>query len=113
MVARRVPELPGGDAGRLPRSAEAARMPRRRQFGPVLPPKVRMPPEAEDRLPAHATMSWSAPEGRFTIGGGRDPERAGQPIGPGRVDAPNPIEGRAASPRQRPRAAIGAQGVRP
>src|SRR5215510_2321437 len=64
MVARRAPEVPGGDAGRVP-------------LGFVVwpgVPEIDMPAEPVDRLSAYAAETAAAREGVLTIRGRRLPE---------------------------------------
>src|SRR5437660_2229586 len=99
MVARRAPEVPGGDAGRVPLGFAVR---------PGLP-EVDMPAEPVDRLSAHAAETAAAREGVLAIGGRRLPEALRQIPGAALVKPPSPAHGRAAFGRQRAGEPVGAQ----
>ena len=92
LIARRVPELPGRDTGRVPLPAARAAGAR----------KVAVPAEPEHRLTADAAMSRSLGEALLAIGRRRRPEAL--------VLAPAPALRRAAAAGERAGEAVGAQG---
>jgi hypothetical protein len=70
VISRRVPKLPGDDA---------ACVPRRILVRLVVAPKIAVPSEPVDRLPAHAAMTRPTGEPGLPIRSRRNPKRKGQP----------------------------------
>ena len=96
-IARPAPQLPGDHAGRMP-----ACFPVRAGL-----PKVGMPAETVDRLPAHAAGARTAREGGLPKRRRRRPKSCRQPFVAPAPQAPGPSGRRTAAGRKRARQPVG------